>query len=117
VIVTGYLVPSSFLQVCGRCCWPWLCLSRLYSSIAQLLHEASLYAFVAISQATSFFSNMNPVPRVQYSSLVHNVLVKHTSWDPAFADLFLKAGNFCQSLSVPNELLNPGLLFVVQLDV
>ena len=59
---------------------------------------------------------MISVPRVQCSSLIHNVLVQHTSWDPAFADLFLQTGNFCQTLSIPNKLLDPGLLLVVQLD-
>jgi hypothetical protein len=56
------------------------------------------------------------MPCVQRSSLVHNVLVKHTGRNPAFADLLLQTSNFCQSLSVSDELLDPSLLFVVQLD-
>jgi hypothetical protein len=71
---------------------------------------------IAISQAFSFFSNVVPVSRVQCSSLVHNVLVQHTSWNPAFADLLLQTGNLCQTLRVANELFDPGLLLLVQLD-
>lgn len=81
-----------------------------------LPHQANVRAFVAISQACSFLVfNLNSMPYVQRSSLVHDVLVKNTSWDPAFADLLLQTGDFCQTLSVPNEHLDSGLLLVVQL--
>lgn len=79
--------------------------------------KASLCAFVAISQAYSFFvPSSNSVPCVQGSSLVHDILIKHTSWNPAFADLLLQTGNLRQTLCVFDKLLHPGPLFLVQLD-
>jgi len=79
--------------------------------------KASLSVFVATSQAYSFFiPDVNPMSCVQRSSLVHDVLVEHTSWNPAFADFLLQTGNFCQTLCVSDELLDPGPLFLVQLD-
>lgn len=57
-----------------------------------------------------------PMSCAQYSSLIHDVLIEYTSWDPAFADLFLQTCNFCQTLSVSDECFNSGLFLVVQLD-
>jgi hypothetical protein len=58
----------------------------------------------------------NPLPCVQSSRLVHDVLVKNTGWNPAFTDLLLQSCYFRQTLRILDQLLDPDPLLVVQFD-